>query len=1309
MRFDTLSQIEARFRLDNTALLSKFSLPVPNEDLSLNGLAYTPKTTDYFYPTEHSKQRIVLHFTAGNLRSDVQSLTQQSRHVSVPFVIARDGTIYQLFPSKFWSGHLGEGVGNKKGTGNPQDKATIGIELSNYGFLVPKDGNLETIYSRIKDPNTGNVSAPDPYCSLDSKLAYAKIDHPFREQSFYPSYTAEQIDSLIVLLRFLTTRYNIPREFLPEDKRYTTFGELVNFKGIVSHINYRSSGKWDIGPAFDWKAVIEGVTAQKYISTNPSTKDIEISIEKEEEIDALYPQNRDLSEPEEETTDNEGYNPNDFEEKSVTDKTVPQKPELFALLVGINDYAGVRKLGGCINDVNAVEHYLQTGTDFKVHIEKLTDSAATRKAIADAFKDHLGKAKENDTIFFYYSGHGTQEEADALWDETDGGLECMVCYDGGTTKYSEFLLTDKELRFLIHTLYQKTKAHIVTVFDCCHSGDNTRNGALMMAGNHGNKINERRITDLERGARFFPKREWNEFLFSENIKEDDIKGKKVAEFLPQGTHIQMAACESNQTALEIAGAGVFTKTLIKTLTDCGSNISYNNLRSRIRQYMRASYEQTPRVYAPFIADKLLANGFLNRIIDPQKTICEATFNVANGWQLNVGALHGVKSDSEIKLSNANQPQVVFKAKVQENGVFIDYTQIEADGLDKNTIYKAEVAGLLLQEIKLELKNRDATPEEAAALIDELQKNASGGFSFGGESAGKEKEDSKVPEIADYTLHLNSGEAYITLPNDPFRPLIRPIPFIGENKTREITESIQHISRWHFIKNLQNERIPEGFPATPLKIELTQITANGSAGVIDISSGTATLKYEKIGNEWQGKVQLKITNTTAQNLYICAAYLGKAFNCFLEFLPQRVHLLEAGTSICLSPDGTDRINLEPGTVEREYNWEKTLESIKFIISTTEFVAEALTLEELPPPLTSDRLKGFVTRGLVTKKSIQFSGWITQTLNLVFINPVFNHIPADTLKTLLDWEETAFFASGLYCDIKTDQFGQPTIWKLKKGIVVPEDEKGLIDDIKLFLGNKIETAQRNKRYNNLKKDPNRLRLVAEGDSWFQYPILLQDTIDQLYKRYAIKSFAEAGDTLSNYLKKKEYLNAIGTEEARFFLVSGGGNDVLGEEFQTFLRDSPDTADNTPKRYLNQNFFKQLDTLDRLYTEMFSELIARYPDLHILVHCYDYVLPIDTSLPANHGKSSWSGKYMIEKGITPQLERENLIVYILDQFAQRLVTLAGKTEFRKNITFIDTRRLVKRDKWFDEIHPVDEGFELVAARFISEINKIKIQVSA
>ncbi|MVM39373.1 hypothetical protein GO730_20340 [Spirosoma sp. HMF3257] len=608
MRFESLPQLEAGFRQEASSLLTPFSLPVPNENLTLQGKVFTPHRTNYYHAVEHPKQRIVLHFTAGNLRSDMQSLTQQDRHVSVAFVIARDGTIYQLFSPKFWSGHLGEGVGNQKGTGNPQDKATIGIEISNYGFLVPRDGNLETIYSRLKDPNTGKIGPVDLYCSQTNTAAYQKMATPFRDQSFYPTYTPAQYDSLIILLRYLTSKFTIPRQFLPEPKRFQTTTDVLAFKGIVSHINYRSSGKWDIGPAFDWATVINGVQAAHYVPTTPQNRHmVPRELTSEEAIEALFPQTRNLLEAEGETTDNEGYNPNDFDEQPVDEKKAEAPRNLYALLVGIDNYATVNPLHGCVHDMGVVEKYLTQRTTFDLalpgkptgKIRKLIDGQATRKGVIEGFRTHLSQATKDDTILFYYSGHGTQELADPIWDETDGQLECLVCYDGSTAKASEFLLTDKELRFLINELYQETGAHIVTIFDCCHSGDNTRNIALVEATRK--DVAERRV--MRPGGGAFPARSWSEFLFSEKIPEASIAGRKPVDFLPQGAHIQMAACESDQTALEVAGEGIFTKTLLKTLIDSGGNLSYNTLRSRIRQYMRVGYEQTPRIYAPLSLKK----------------------------------------------------------------------------------------------------------------------------------------------------------------------------------------------------------------------------------------------------------------------------------------------------------------------------------------------------------------------------------------------------------------------------------------------------------------------------------------------------------------------------------------------------------------------------------------------------------------------------------------------------------------------------------------------------------------------------------
>ncbi len=201
----------------------------------------------FFYKETETKTKIVLHFTAGYLKGDIAQLSQPSNHVSVPFVIARDGTILKLWSSKYWSYHLSRGA---VGGNTTMSRQTIGIELSNIGFLKENGRNLVSIYSNS-----------DVYCGLDETNFYTKLSTPFRGENYFATYTQKQYTSLVLLLKYLTNTYNIPRNFLSTNKRYTTLNtnEVQDFNGILSHINFRESGKWDIGEAFDWDQVIQGI------------------------------------------------------------------------------------------------------------------------------------------------------------------------------------------------------------------------------------------------------------------------------------------------------------------------------------------------------------------------------------------------------------------------------------------------------------------------------------------------------------------------------------------------------------------------------------------------------------------------------------------------------------------------------------------------------------------------------------------------------------------------------------------------------------------------------------------------------------------------------------------------------------------------------------------------------------------------------------------------------------------------------------------------------------------------------------------
>ena len=200
--------------------------------------------TDYYYEQKEKKQAIVVHFTAGYLKGDLASLCKQSNHVSVPYLIARNGNIYQLFDPDYWAYHLGKGA---VGGNSNLSMRTVPIEISNIGYLVEDGDNLKTIYGDI-------------YCSKSETSYYTKIDSPFRNQKYFATFTDVQYNSLNDLLRYLCGKYNIPREFIQGTARFKVFStktDARNFRGICTHINFRDSGKWDIGPAFDWDCIVE--------------------------------------------------------------------------------------------------------------------------------------------------------------------------------------------------------------------------------------------------------------------------------------------------------------------------------------------------------------------------------------------------------------------------------------------------------------------------------------------------------------------------------------------------------------------------------------------------------------------------------------------------------------------------------------------------------------------------------------------------------------------------------------------------------------------------------------------------------------------------------------------------------------------------------------------------------------------------------------------------------------------------------------------------------------------------------------------
>lgn len=147
----------------------------------------------------------------------------------------------------------------------------------------------------------------------------------------------------------------------------------------------------------------------------------------------------------------------------------PESAKKLALLIGIDEYEKVGDLDGCVNDVQNMKALLRDKFGFEeANIKTLVNEQATRRAILDAFQQHLiAQAKPGDIVVFHYSGHGSQMKDAEGGDEPDQYDETIVPQD--SRKPGVFDIPDDSINGLLQLLSEKTE-NVTFIFDSCHSG-----------------------------------------------------------------------------------------------------------------------------------------------------------------------------------------------------------------------------------------------------------------------------------------------------------------------------------------------------------------------------------------------------------------------------------------------------------------------------------------------------------------------------------------------------------------------------------------------------------------------------------------------------------------------------------------------------------------------------------------------------------------------------------------------------------------------------------------------------------------------
>jgi lysophospholipase L1-like esterase len=245
-----------------------------------------------------------------------------------------------------------------------------------------------------------------------------------------------------------------------------------------------------------------------------------------------------------------------------------------------------------------------------------------------------------------------------------------------------------------------------------------------------------------------------------------------------------------------------------------------------------------------------------------------------------------------------------------------------------------------------------------------------------------------------------------------------------------------------------------------------------------------------------------------------------------------------------------------------------------------------------------------------------------------------------------------------------------------------------------------------------------LVAEGDSWFDYPWTDILRILEDEHGYDVHSVARAGDLVEQMAYSGGQLERFSRQVERLLrmaqtpkaiLLSGGGNDLAGSEFGMLLDHaasaSPGLNEQVVAGVIDQRIRLAYVTILSAVTEVCQEWIQR--PVPILIHGYDYPVPDGRGFLGGWAMlpGPWLEPGFREKGFVRMQVRKKLARELVDRFNAMLQGVAAMPEF-SHVTHVDLRKTLStgakyQQYWENEMHPTVKGFHLVTDRFVSAIN--------
>jgi lysophospholipase L1-like esterase len=243
-----------------------------------------------------------------------------------------------------------------------------------------------------------------------------------------------------------------------------------------------------------------------------------------------------------------------------------------------------------------------------------------------------------------------------------------------------------------------------------------------------------------------------------------------------------------------------------------------------------------------------------------------------------------------------------------------------------------------------------------------------------------------------------------------------------------------------------------------------------------------------------------------------------------------------------------------------------------------------------------------------------------------------------------------------------------------------------------------------------------LVAEGDSWFDYPFY--DVLERLEDRFnfQIESVAHKGDTveemaydvtqLSKLARTFEHVAQAG-KAPRAILLSGGGNDIAGDEFAMLLNHS--SSGLTPLNshvvtgVIDERIRFAMVSVISAATELSREHFGT--TVPVVIHGYAYPVPDGRGYLGGFWvlPGPWLEPGFRRKGYLGLDQRIQLMMVLIDRFNEVLKSIPAEPGLR-HVVYLDLRKVLSnalaggayKHSWENELHPTKLGFQAVAQKF-------------